>query len=567
MPFVYAYGYNTVTYVGNMNQIEKLGLAFSAYLKNTFGIDENLAATCTLSINADEQKQAFGDLSTNAPMLIAKQIGKNPRQLAQEIVTGFQSPIIQKIEIAGPGFLNFFLTQDGFENIAQELFSNKNSFFKPSQKSVKKETVNIEFVSANPTGPLHVGHGRGGIIGDVLGNILRFLGHAVTKEFYINDAGSQIQKLGTSLKIRYQQACGMNANLPEDAYHGQYLVEIANDLYSEHNKKLLDQPDSFFGEYAKVELLKQIKQTLVDYGIEFDVWFSEKSLHERAIQEALTTLDKRGYLFNEEGALWFKSTTFGDDKDRVLRKQNGELTYAAADIAYMQNKVSRGHNRLILILGHDHHSYAVRLSSIQQALGLEQNPLNVILFQLVKIKEGGEQVKMSKRAGTIVTLQDLIDTVGRDVARYFYLNRKADAQLEFDLNLALTRSDENPAFYIQYAYVRTGSILDKSREIEALHTITAHDLHGLTPDDALLLKKIAALQSVLETIGTTHHTHLLAYYTHELAQVFNRYYAKNRVIDPANISLSRGRLALVTIVRNTLELCLDLLGLSKPARM
>ncbi len=356
--------------------------------------------------------------------------------------------------------------------------------------------------------------------------------------------------------------------LPKEAYHGLYLLDLANELHAEHGDRLLDQPDSFFASYAKAKMLEQIKSTLRDYGIEFDVWFSEKTLHDSgAIEKAIAILQKNNLLYEEAGAVWLRSTKFGDDKDRVIKKKDGQLTYAAADIAYMLDKIDRGAKELIYILGHDHHSYAQRLKSIQHALGLADSSLDVILYQLVKIKEGGKQVRMSKRTGKIVTLQDVIDTVGKDVARFFYLQRKADAQLEFDLDLALTHSDENPAYYIQYAYVRTGSIISNAEKEKALHKITREDLKNLSEADKLLIKKIVSLNDILSAIQHTHQTHLLAYYTHELAQFFNRYYSKNRVIDLENIAQSRARLALTHIVREALSICLDLLGLSKPERM
>lgn len=549
-----------------MNSIEKLQHAFHTFLIKTFTISASDAADMPLTLNVDETTQQFGDLTSNAAMVLAKKLKQNPRQIAQTIKDQFKHPFIASLEIAGPGFLNFTLIQHAFDELAQELFKEHYSFFKSPQ--LHKERINIEFVSANPTGPLHFGHGRGGIIGDVLARVLTFLGHKVTKEFYINDAGVQMQKLGESLKARYQQAMGMDAPIPQDGYQGSYLIDLANELITEHGKKLLDQPTSFFTEYAKTTLLQHIKATLDDYGISFDVWFSEKTLHENgAIDQALAILEKKDHLYRSEGALWFKSTAFGDDKDRVLRKQSGELTYAAPDIAYMQDKINRGAQHLIYILGHDHHSYATRLAGMLCALGLEKYALDVILYQLVNIKEGGEQVRMSKRKGNIVTLQDIIDTVGRDVARFFYLNRKADAQLEFDLDLALKHTEENPTYYIQYAYVRTGSIVDNAAKEPKLEHITAKDLVHLTPADDFLIKKITVLKDILTTINTTHYTHLLAYYTHELAQAFNRYYSKNRVIDLANIPVSRARLAVVTIMRTTLGLCLDLMGLSKPERM
>ena len=549
-----------------MNIIEKLQNSFSSFLIKTFSISRTQAEQATLRLNVDEQKQQFGDLTSNAAMVLATYLKSNPRQIAQIIASDFKNHDIAKIDIAGPGFINFTLTQNTFDTLAKEMFEQKDAFFK--SKSLHKETINIEFISANPTGPLHFGHGRGGIIGDVLGNVLSFLGHTVTREFYINDAGTQMKKLGASLKARYQQAAGMDVALPKEGYQGLYLVNIANELFTEHGAALLDQPDEFFTSFAKVKLLEHIKQTLADYGIDFNTWFSEKTLHESgAIDQAIALLQKKGHLFEKDGALWFRSTSFGDDKDRVLRKQSGEFTYAAPDIAYMQDKVNRGADRLIYILGHDHHSYATRLAGMLCALGLEKHSLDVILYQLVKINEGGAQIRMSKRRGKIVTLQDVIDTVGKDIARFFYLNRKADAQLEFDLDLALKHTDENPVYYIQYAYVRTGSILKNAKKEESLQNIKIKDLDNLSAADDLLIKKIATLKDTLLTIDATYQTHLLAYYTLELAQSFNRYYNKNRVIDLSNTPLSRARLALTMIVSTTLGLCLDLMELSKPERM
>ncbi len=548
-----------------MNIIEKLQSKFHTFLSKHFSVEQTVIDQCTLLLNTDENKQQFGDLSSNAPMVLARALKKNPRQIAQTIVDEFTSPALEKIEIAGPGFLNFYLTQKTFDQLAQQMFDQKTTFFKPGGLDEKR--YNIEFVSANPTGPLHFGHGRGGIIGDVLAKILSFLGHQVTKEFYINDAGSQMQKLGNSLRIRYQQQAGLDVKLPEDAYHGSYLMDIAKELHSQHGNKVIDKPDAFFIDHAKEHLLALIKKTLNSYGITYDVWFSEKTLHDSGkIDQAIAQLQDAGHLFQKDDALWFASTSFGDDKDRVVKKQNGELTYAAADIAYMKDKIERKHDHLIYILGHDHHSYATRLKGLLQALDY-QLPLDVILYQLVRMKEGDKQVRMSKRAGAIITLQEIIEAVGKDVARFFYLNRKADAQLEFDMDLAQTNTDENPVYYIQYAYVRTGSIEHKANEHTKLQNITAKDLDNLTFDDDLLIKKIVELKELLSAIGINQQTHLLAYYSYELAQTFNKYYNKNRVIDLDDIKTSRARLALVAIVRTALTVCLDLLGISKPEKM
>ncbi|MFI5333510.1 MAG: arginine--tRNA ligase, partial [Candidatus Babeliales bacterium] len=473
---------------------------------------------------------------------------------------------IERIEIAGPGFLNFFLTKHAYTELVHALTTDKAAFFK-LDPGTHTQNYNIEFVSANPTGPVHLGHGRGGIIGDVLGNIVLFLGHRVTKEFYINDAGVQVQKLGASLKARCQQQAGIDAQLPEDGYQGEYLVDLARECIQEHSTLVLKESDEFFQEYAKEKLLHAIKKVLHDYGINFDVWFSEKSLHTNgSIERTLHLLQEHGHLFEHEGALWFRSTAFGDDKDRVLRKSSGELTYVAADSAYMQNKANRGFTQLIMVLGHDHHGYEERLQGLRKALDIAA-PLHIVFYQLVKMKASGQLVRMSKRAGNIVTLSDVIETVGTDVARFFYLNRKADAQLEFDLDLALKRTDENPVYYVQYAYVRTGSIFAKAAQSTELHDITTNDAQYIGQEEQLLIKKIAALRPLLESIAHTYQTHVLTYYALELAQTFHSYYAKNKVIDLDNLNQSRGRLLMVQLTRNTLGMTFDLLGISKPEKM
>lgn len=500
-------------------------------------------------------------------MVLAKHLKTNPRQLAQKIVDEFKHDALEKLDIAGPGFINAFLTTQALQQLGQELHEQKQIFFKLA-KSVPKKNYNIEFVSANPTGPLHLGHGRGGIIGDVLGNVLKFLGHSVNQEFYINDAGNQINKLGMSFNIRIQQKLGKSVELPEDAYHGEYLTALAKQCIEQHGKDVVNNDDAFFQEYAKKALLADIQQTLSDYGIVFDTWFSEKTLHTNsAIEKALQALEKNNHLYQKDGATWFKSTDFGDDKDRVVKKATGELTYVAADIAYMQDKVNRGHNHLVMILGHDHHSYVTRLHGLQKAQNLDQYPFDILLYQLVKIKSSGQQVRMSKRTGNMITLHDIIQTVGKDVARFFYLNRKADAQLEFDLDLALKKTDENPVYYVQYAYVRTKSILNKAAQEAKLANITADDVAHIGRNEALVLKKIAALKDILATIGSNHQTHTLTYYLIELATTFHGYYAKNRVIELNNIPESRARLLLVNILKETFETIMDILGISKPEKM
>lgn len=551
-----------------MNLIEQVASACKQHISKLFGLDEQQVKAISFDLNVDETKQAFGDVTTNAALVLAKQLGKQPRAIAQEIVDSFTHEHVQKIEIAGPGFINMFLTTQAFALLAHQLFEQGQAFFVPDSQ-YQKRTISLEFVSANPTGPLHFGHGRGGIIGDVLGNILRFLGHTVTQEYYINDAGRQIKKLGESFKARCQQVAGQDAQVPEDGYHGQYLLDLAKECYAQHGNNLLEQPDEFFTDYAKDKLLERIKHTLERYGITFDVWFSEqKELHDKnLIEKALQLLEQKNYLYKKDDALWFTSTKFDDDKDRVVRRANGEFTYIAADFAYMKNKIDRGHNQLILIIGYDHHGFVPRLKAAHTALDLDAYPFDVLLYQLVKIKVSNELVRMSKRAGRIITLDDVISTVGTDVARFFYLNRKADAHLEFDLDLALKKTQENPVYYVQYAYVRTKSILQKSAQEKQLADINAADAQGIGTQEALLIKKIIALKDMLQVIGTNYQTHTLTYYVLELATIFHAYYSKARVIDLDNIAQSRSRLLLIMTLSNTFATVLKLLGISRPEKM
>ena len=548
-----------------MNIVEKIQKALSNHIKKQFGL-KVLPEGSEFALNTDPEKAQFGDINSNIALILAKVIGQNPRQIAQKISETFTDKSIEKTEIAGPGFLNFFLTSDAYQDLAQEIFDKENNFFVPTLE--KKHNYNIEFVSANPTGPLHIGHGRGGIIGDVLASVLKFSGHNVTKEFYINDAGAQIEKLGNSFKIRCLQAMGQKLEFPEDGYHGDYLKDLAQNCILQFGEKLKSEPDQFFTNYAYKNMLEKLKLTLKEYGINFDVWFSEKTLHEKGeIEKALKILNKNNFLYENDGALWFKSKEFGDDKDRVLKKTDGEYTYVAADTAYLVDKSDRKFDKLVMVLGQDHHSYLVRLEGLKNALGLNSCDLKIILYQLVTLKESGQSLRMSKRAGTMVALEDVIKVVGKDVARYFYLNRKADAHLDFDIDLAMKKTDENPVYYIQYAYVRTRSILEKAKEHKDFDNIKSENISELNESEKILIKKIISLKQLLATISNTYQTHLLSYYTFELAQEFHRYYNKNRAIDLDNIQTSCSRLALIQILKNTFELCLKLLGINAPEKM
>ena len=549
-----------------MNVIDTLQASFFGVIATHYQLSEqSLRDRCSFELITSEEKKAFGDITSNAAMVIAKELRQNPRALAENLIKKFSHPLVARVELAGPGFLNFFLQPEAFTLLFSQLHKQKDTFFKLAPES-KKLKINIEFVSANPTGPLHFGHGRNGIIGDVLGNVLKFLGHNVTKEFYINDAGEQIRKLGMSFKIRLQQALGIEIELPEDAYHGIYLQDLAQKFLQEFGNEGAQKPDSFFEEYAKNHLLNALKTTLENYGIFFDIWFSEKQLHDSGqIQNALDALKANGFLFEQEGAWWFKSTAFGDDKDRVMIKTDGSLTYVSADAGYVENKFSRGFDKLIMVLGHDHHSFVQRLHGIMQALGYNPADLEVILYQLVRVVKDGALAKMSKRAGNIVSLEDIIETVGKDVARFFYLNRKADAELEFDVDLALQKSNENPVYYIQYAYVRTHSIIRKAKD--EYNFVPAASKENFSEDEQLIVKKIAELKHLLCHISKTHQTHLIAYYTYEIANLFHKYYNSTKVIQENDKQTSQERLAFIQLIQEILGLCSNLMGISCPEKM
>ncbi len=549
-----------------MNAFELLQHTFYNFLQNQLEIPQEILHQAQFELNTDSSKQNFGDINCNIAMVCAQKLKKNPKALAEQIINTFKHPLVDRIELAGPGFLNFFLKQEWFANLAQEISTQKDNFFKPTKNDITLKKINVEFVSANPTGPMHVGHGRNGILGDVLANILAFSNNQVTKEFYINDAGVQITKLGLSFKIRCLQQLGQNIELPEDAYHGPYLIELATTCVAQFGSNLEHEPDRFFESYAKDYMLKELAQTLQNYGIVFDVWFSEKSLHDaQKVQQALEKLIATGHTYEQDGAIWLRSTTFGDDKDRVLQKSDGQPTYILPDVAYLINKFERGFDEVFMILGHDHHSYKTRMQVIMQVLGYNPEKLIVILYQLVHIIKDGQPVKMSKRSGNMVTLEEVVEEVGTNVARFFFLNRKADAELQFDLNLALTQSNENPVYYIQYAYVRTISI---NRNAQEQGFTAANSISQPCNDmEKLLLKKICFLKQLIANISKNHQIHMLAYYTYELAGLFHQYYNQKRVIDPENPEQTAHSLHLVSIVQQTLQLCFFLMGITPMQKM
>lgn len=571
-----------------MNLVNKIKNDILKSFYFLFSFKKEFLNNFQINLNLDKSKKDFGDLSCNGPLVLSKTLSNSPRNIAIKFKEEFDSGNILKnsknfissIDIAGPGFLNFKFKPEVWQHISKELFLQKSNFFKLDENQKKLKYL-LEFVSANPTGPLHLGHGRGGVIGDVLSNVLNFLGHDAKTEFYINDAGNQMQNLGISFKVRCQQRLGKDVELPENAYKGEYLDKLAKICVKEYGNTLNQKDDSFFINYAKEKMLEMQKNDLADYGIKFDNWFSEKTLHESgAVEQAIEILKKKGLVYEKDGAWWFKAMQFGDDKDRVIKKATGEYTYLAADIAYHKNKFDRGFNKLINILGQDHHGYVQRLKGAIQALGYDSKKLDVILYQLVSITNAGHTERMSKRTGHFTTLREVIDTVGKDVARFFYLNRKADAHLDFDLNVALKKTEENPVFYIQYAYVRTKGILEKALEVKDLKDFVSKLIEGnlstyeidpflvnIDEPEFDILKKIISLQDILNTISTSYQTHLLSYYMIELANFFHTYYANSRIVDADNIQLSKARLFILFLIRSSLGLGLELLGLSRLERM
>ncbi|MEW6620799.1 MAG: arginine--tRNA ligase [bacterium] len=518
------------------------------------------------SIQLESPKRPeYGQLATNIAFVLAKKANLSPYPIAQTIVEFMEKPeeLISQVEIAGGGFINFWIAKDRLYKVLKEI-EDKNERYGMSDIGQGKKVL-IDFVSANPTGPLHIGHGRGAAYGDILGNILSFCGYEVTKEYYINDVGTQMETLGKSLKARYLQLSGQPAQLPENGYQGQYLIEIASTLYHQEKDTYQNKDVDFFTQFAKDEILKDIKKTLIDFGVEYDNWFSEGRLYEsNEVEDVLNTLRKLGFAYETDGALWLKTTSFGDEKDRVLIRQDGKPTYFAGDIAYHKNKYTRGYDLLIDAWGTDHHGYVKRLQSAMEALSYPD--VVVLLYQLVSLVKDKQPVSMSTRSGEFITLSELIKEVGKDVARFFFIMRKANSHLEFDLNLAKQSSNENPVYYIQYVHARTCSILAKAKK-EGFQEPFQADLNLLKLyEERAILFKLASLPVEIISCAKFYEPQSLTTYLIELAGLFHNYYQHHRVIS-ANRDLSTARLVLVNAIRIVIRNTLLLLGLQAPERM
>lgn len=512
-----------------------------------------------------------GDFASNIALVMAKEAKNNPRKIAQLIVDGFtyEYKWLDKIEIAGPGFINFYLNSTWLYDVLPLVELQDKKYGCSNFGQAKK--VQVEFISANPTGLLHMGNARGGALGDSLANLLNYAGFQVSKEFYINDAGNQIENFGKSLEARYQQELGIDYPFPEEGYHGVDIIATVKRIIAEKGDSLLEFPEEerkkFLTDFALKEKINAIKTDLEGFGVTYDVWFSEKTLHESgAIKETVEILQEKGLVYEKEGALWFKSSQFNaEDKDEVLIRSNGLPTYFAADIAYHRNKFERGFEKVINIWGADHHGHVARMKGAMEALGYNPDNLIVILMQLVRLYRGEEVVRMSKRTGQYVTLNELVSEVGRDAARYFFVMRNPDSHLEFDLELAKKESNDNPVFYVQYAHARICSILKMTGT--GVPAAKDTDLSVLKETAELdLIRKIADLPDEIVQAAKTLEPHRLTHYAHDLASLFHTFYNSCRVLTDEE-ELRKARLILVNATRIALRNVLNILGVSAPERM
>jgi arginyl-tRNA synthetase len=514
-----------------------------------------------------------GDFASNIAMLLAKSEKKPPRQIADSLVSRLKNDteLFERVEVAGPGFINFFINKDVWRKTLEVICASGDEYGKSSAGKGKK--IQVEFVSANPTGPLHIGHGRGAATGDAIASILSAAGFEVVREYYINDAGNQMDTLGRSVYLRYCELLGNSVEFPQNCYQGDYVKDIARDLIAKYGSKYLDTSEadavSFFAQIGGDIILKGIQQDLRDFGVVHDTWFSEQSLFDSGkVEESIAYLKDKGFLYENEGALWFRTTEFGDDKDRVVVRGNGVTTYFASDIAYHREKYEQGFDLVVDVWGADHHGYVPRLKGVVQSLGRNPDDLKIVLVQLVALLRNGVPVAMSTRSGEFVTLKEVVDEVGRDAARFFFLMRRSDSQLDFDLELAKSQSSDNPVYYVQYAHARICSIFDNAREKGfTLPDVDRTPLSKLeTPEEISLIKSLAAFPDVVEASALHFEPHRIPFYLQDLAGLFHSFYNKNRVIgeDP---ELSAARLLLLKCTAQTLKNGLILLGVSAPERM
>ncbi len=540
----------------------------AAVLKAGLATEEQIPAV----ILETPKEKAHGDYSTNMAMQLARVAKKAPRVIAEALIENIDrtKASIEKIELAGPGFINFYMNNSYLTELIPTVLNAGDRYGETTVGGSQK--IMVEFVSANPTGDLHLGHARGAAVGDTLCNILAKAGYDVSREYYINDAGNQINNLALSVEARYFQALGLQKEMPEGGYHGADIIGIGKTLAEEFGDKYVhvseEERQEFFREYGLKYEMAKLKQDLEDFRVGFDVWYSETSLYKNGkIDVALTALRASGYVYEEDGATWLRSTDFGDDKDRVLIKQDGSYTYLTPDIAYHKDKLGRGFEKLINIWGADHHGYIPRMKAAIQALGYDREALEVEIIQLVHLYKDGEKMKMSKRTGKAVTMRDLVDEVGLDATRYFFAMRSSDTHMDFDLDLAVSESNENPVYYAHYAHARISSIL-RSGEEQGIRIDADADYSLVASEKEMdLLKKIGEFPLAVGEAAQKRVPHRITNYIFDLASTFHSFYNAEKVLDSDNLERTKARLAMVRAVQITLRNALALIGVSAPEKM
>lgn len=517
------------------------------------------------------KKPEHGDYATNLALMLARPEGKAPRLVAEVLVTSLRSnALFDAVEIAGPGFINFRLAVGYWAKVLHRIYAEQETFGRSQVGGGVK--VQIEFVSANPTGPLHIGHGRGAVVGDALAAILDAAGFDVQREYYINDAGNQVQTLGHSILLRLRELQGKVIDFPEDGYQAAYIAELAARLRQEQGELTdLNEEEAISRctRFGVEQILKWIASDLEAFGVRFDNWYSEQSLYERnMVEQELGRLKKKGLTYEEDNALWLRTTDFGDDKNRVLIKSDGSYTYFASDVAYHLEKFDRGFDRVIDVWGADHHGYIPRMKALLKGFGLPVGALEVLLIQMVNLLRDGQPFVMGKRSGNFITLREVIDEVGRDACRFFFLMRRCDSQLDFDLELAKQNSSDNPVYYVQYAHARICSINRNAAAVGMVQpTLQQFDFKHLTLDEEIaLIRQLSRFPEAVEGAALHYEPHRLVFYLQDLAALLHSYYNRYRVLDE-DAQATSARLYLVNAVRIVLANALGLLGVSAPEQM
>lgn len=497
-----------------------------------------------------------GDYSTNIALSLAKSLKDNPINIANKIKNNIQSEIISKIEVLSPGFINIFISEQYLLKSINTIIKENTNYGKSNLGQGKK--VNIEFVSANPTGILHLGHGRGATYGDNLARIMTFTGYDVTKEYYVNDAGNQMNNLGISIKVRYQNLYNIDATLPEDGYHGQEIIDIAKKIKEEYQDTKLNEDIPFFKKYGLNILLDKIKKDLDIYRVNFDVFSSEQSLYDRGlVEKVITKLKNDNHCYIEDGALWLKTMDYGDEKNRVLIKSDGNYTYLLPDIAYHCDKIERGFDELIDVLGADHHGYIDRLKASLEMMGKDSGILDIKILQMVRLIKDNEELKLSKRTGKTVTLSEIIEEVGVNATRYLFSSKSLDTQLDFNIDLALKQNSENPVYYIEYANARICSILKKSKNfannIDKYQTLESQYIYNI-------LNKLNEFKDIVETSASKKAPHIIANYVYDLASLFHTYYNQEKIVTE-DIQYTSERINLLKAIQIVINNSLNLIGI------